>query len=344
MSHFTVAVFTKEGQTIEELLAPYQENNMGDCPKEYLMFNDVEEEYIEKFETETRKEFYCNSSSSWGQEVDLDNFNILKQHNVEDKVILTIRKSFGFNYFKNGYEYKCYHNKEHKYPEEYIWIKVINIFPTNNLDKDVCFGGDIEVELIDSPKDIPLKEYYNNDFTLFMQEWAGYEEKDPKNNRYGYWENPNRKWDWYEVGGRFKELLKIKNGENKVNSSRVKDIDFSLSKKEYDENLRFWELVVEGNIPRDSKEEDIIKHCFYKPDYYLKRYDNKEQFAQLSTEFGAYAVITPDGKWHSKGDMGWWGCSSESDEAAKEWNKSFKEMFLETADPEWILTVVDCHI
>ncbi len=64
----------------------------------------------------------------------------------------------------------------------------------------------------------------------------------------------------------------------------------------------------------------------------------------MATEFGTYAVITPDGKWHSKGDMGWWGCSSETEEEAKKWNKSFKDMFLNTADPEWTLTVVDCHI
>lgn len=36
MSHFTVAVFSDGSKTVEKLLAPYQENNMGDCPKEYL--------------------------------------------------------------------------------------------------------------------------------------------------------------------------------------------------------------------------------------------------------------------------------------------------------------------
>ena len=29
MSHFTVAVFTDGTKSLEELLAPYQENNMG---------------------------------------------------------------------------------------------------------------------------------------------------------------------------------------------------------------------------------------------------------------------------------------------------------------------------
>ena len=53
MSHFTVAVFTEpNGKTIDELLAPYQENNMNDCPKEYLAFNDEEDNYRKQYETE----------------------------------------------------------------------------------------------------------------------------------------------------------------------------------------------------------------------------------------------------------------------------------------------------
>jgi len=35
MSHFTVLVI---GKDVEEKLAPFQENNMDDCPKEYLKF------------------------------------------------------------------------------------------------------------------------------------------------------------------------------------------------------------------------------------------------------------------------------------------------------------------
>ena len=33
MSHFAVAVFSDGNKTLEELMAPYQENNMNDCQK-----------------------------------------------------------------------------------------------------------------------------------------------------------------------------------------------------------------------------------------------------------------------------------------------------------------------
>ncbi len=53
MSHYTVAIITKgkpTGEMIDKLMAPYQENNVGDCPKEYLKFNGgykwVKVEYI----------------------------------------------------------------------------------------------------------------------------------------------------------------------------------------------------------------------------------------------------------------------------------------------------------
>ena len=45
--HYLAAVITKGKptyETIKKLMAPYQENNMGDCPKEYLKFNSTRED------------------------------------------------------------------------------------------------------------------------------------------------------------------------------------------------------------------------------------------------------------------------------------------------------------
>lgn len=53
MSHFTVAVFSDGTKSVEELLAPYQENNMGDCPKKYLKFISESEENRKIWENET---------------------------------------------------------------------------------------------------------------------------------------------------------------------------------------------------------------------------------------------------------------------------------------------------
>jgi len=57
--------------------------------------------------------------------------------------------------------------------------------------------------------------------------------------------------------------------------------------------------------------------------------------------FTTFAVILPDGKWYEKGEMGWWACVSNEE---AEWEEKYKERFLDNADPEWTLTIVDCHI
>ena len=121
MSHFTVGVFIdpKRGKKLEELLAPYQENNMEDCPKEYLEFFECPAEDIEEYE-------------------------------------------------------------EHK--DEY--------------------------ETLDE----------------FMDKYHGYK-KDDITGKYGYWENPNAKWDWYTIGGRWSNSIITKNGR-KCDYAKLKDIDW----------------------------------------------------------------------------------------------------------------------
>lgn len=123
--------------------------------------------------------------------------------------------------------------------------------------------------------------------------------------------NPNSEWDWYQIGGRWINSLKLKDGAlgihgeqsllapleevvgNKVDSAFVKDID--------------WE-------------DEMMK------------------------DFATYAVITADGEWYSKGQMGWWGMSSETENEAEEWRNSFKEKFIDTAGAKTAITIVDCHI
>lgn len=140
--------------------------------------------------------------------------------------------------------------------------------------------------------------------------------------------NPQSKWDWYSVGGRWSGEF-IPSDE-----ARVKDIDFIPDKDKYDEAYKFWKDNVDGDG------DDRI----FKREYYINRYCTAEIFASISAGFSTYAVITPDGEWHAPGEMGWFGCSTESDEDYMDWEMHYKERFIDSADPEWILTIVDCHI
>jgi hypothetical protein len=222
---------------------------MGDCPKKYLKFNDVTEEYKNQFENDTTSEFYCASNSSWGQKVSEENFKELESAKMNSILNLDVLKGEIGHYFQKGKNYRCYFTKEHKYPKKHIWIKVENIIETSHPDEDTCFEGKIQVIKINKPKQIKLKDRYNNNFEFFMKDYAGYE----KNNKgqYGYWENPNAKWDWYQLGDRWCGFFKLKensesgkigdpsllmkNFEKKKNTADQafkKDIDFKAMYKE----------------------------------------------------------------------------------------------------------------
>jgi hypothetical protein len=174
--------------------------------------------------------------------------------------------------------------------------------------------------------------------------------------------NPLSKWDWYQTGGRYSGLLRLKNGcfgsrgkkswtnveeeipDNRVDGAKVRDIEFSSDDEEYNKAKIKWELYVEGRTPDNELEEAISKSQFYKSSYYTDRYKDKETYATICSQFITYAVITPDGKWHEKGETGWFGCSSETGDESLDWDLNYKKRFIDTANPEWSLTVVDCHI
>lgn len=150
MSHFTVMVI---GNDVEGQLAPYQENNMGDCPEQYLKFNDTEDEMLQEYENES------------SERVVMPDGRLLMPWDEEFRV----PGSFGHG------------GGTHKVPE--------------GLER----------------REVPFKELYPT-FEEFAAQWRGYANRDPKTGRYGYWDNPQTKWDWYQIGGRWSGMLLLKPG------------------------------------------------------------------------------------------------------------------------------------
>lgn len=159
--------------------------------------------------------------------------------------------------------------------------------------------------------------------------------------------NPNSKWDWYEIGGRFcGELIPKKRGHYHVDEAKAGEIDwnamFTIDPEEEKERSEFWDEYVMGGIP--EKEYFEKRHfVLYKREYFLERYKTKEEYIRQSGLWTPYAVLDDKG-WHAAGDMGWFGCSSETDEEANNWADGFRKRFVDTLDPEDEVTIVDCHI
>ena len=72
-------------------------------------------------------------------------------------------------------------------------------------------GQRFEVSAPYVTKSVPFKERYST-FEEFCSDWHGYTERDPKTKRYGRWHNPNKTWDWYQVGGRWADFFPVKPG------------------------------------------------------------------------------------------------------------------------------------
>ena len=169
--------------------------------------------------------------------------------------------------------------------------------------------------------------------------------------------NPESKWDWYSIGGRWSGELIIKkskrskyDGRETVDEALKGDIDWAamnrITKEEGEHARRFWKYYVLGETYPGTKEEmeKEFGYCFYKPEYYLERYKTIEGYLKSLNTWCLRAVLDDDGELHEAGHMGWFGCSSESDEEWIKWEQEFYEKYIEPLPDDTMLTVIDCHI
>lgn len=196
----------------------------------------------------------------------------------------------------------------------------------------------------------------NEIWKLVMEENEGC--LDAEGNRLSTY-NPDSKWDWYEIGGRFAGQLKIK-GKGRhadCDAARAKDIDWdsmmSLSAAREKKARHFWRCYVEGRLPkavREAGEEAAANYLMeefgfvlYRPEWYKERYGNADGYARHLSLWAPYAVVDADG-WHSVGEMGWFGVSNEEEGAQKAWEEGFRSRFVDALGPDDYVAIVDCHI
>lgn len=174
--------------------------------------------------------------------------------------------------------------------------------------------------------------------------------------------NPESKYDWYQVGGRFSGLLKIKkdaiykysiNEDSEdlyVDKALKGDIDWdsltTLSAKnpEKEYYTKFWKYYVEGQEPPEEDAE-IVKKIFantYYPNTYYLKYRTLENYLKIIGSFCTHSVVTDDGRWHEEG-QNLWLSSSESKEE-DDWAINFYDRFIKDLPDDTELIVVDCHI
>lgn len=349
MSHFAVLVI---GENPEEQLKPFDENLK-------IEFKDETEEHRKEYETEYTSEFYCNSHSSWGQEITKELFETLKTSKIGSVIEYEIKKrTFPGQYFKKHLKYRGYYTLEnHKRCKGSQWFEVEDILNTDIPDGDACFEGKILIRKITSPKRIALKDKYPI-YEDYLKHYHGTDNSEKQ----GYYFNPQAKWDWYQLGGRWTGFFTLKlksNGklgepslvsERRVNPGTAdqaykKDIDFEKMRqnnfedasKRYDEfeNLSKEKTIDAGAAYFDYGIRNIAKNS--------KKFipEPREEFIKRHAPVITFAVVK-DGKWYERGEMGWWGIVSD-EKNTDEWNEQFTKLIEEQSD-DTLLSLFDCHI
>ena len=149
--------------------------------------------------------------------------------------------------------------------------------------------------------------------------------------------NPKARWDWFSVGGRWTGTFTGYDPEK--DTVNTKACFLCLGTGLRDDAL--------GNQMRREDPEYKCNGCQgtgkrVKWPTGWKEYDGDIlPVSMLPRDFVPYALVTPDGEWHERAKMGWWGCSS-SMMRPEEW-KGKAAGILAAHTACWAVAC-DCHI
>lgn len=170
----------------------------------------------------------------------------------------------------------------------------------------------------------------------------------------GEWFAEGSRWDWWVIGGRWTGILDATYdpGEDERNYSKCRYCEgTAVTTKAVAKKYPAYEEYVgkpcvqcavdhEGKpkrFPGRSRNFRNVEHPSDKStvDAILDKKDTLEYLPTL-------ALVTPDGEWHERARMGWFGMTDGEEAGPDVWAKAFWEL-LEKHRGE-TATVVDCHV
>lgn len=217
----------------------------------------------------------------------------------------------------------------------------------------------------------PIAQWYT--FEEYCQEYRSYVKNAA--GQWGYKTNPNAKWDWYSIGGRFRgeflvnedneecllavvddmDELNLPEGCELANAARKRDICWDKAKQlrikaaeeSYAQHVKAFETGDTSELGFFAKISDEGIHGWGTMRYIKgetleefkarKGVSDSDQYA-----YDVYAFLDANGEWHSSGDMGWFGISS-NDKPERTWKDELQALMAQVNDDDFIV-LVDCHI
>lgn len=252
MSHFAVAVITKNKDQIKKILEPYYEGL--EVPR-YVEY--TKEQLIDKGKKEIQDYKNCIYAE----------------------------------YISNPLKYKenCSNSEHIKYLEEEFPKKL------NWTDEEI----------------------YEDQIILYDDDNIG-EDGEVYSTR-----NPNSKWDWYEIGGRYKKILLTN-----VNNNNIFEV----------EDNPFFDLIMAREInkeaPQGYKWVDGAK---------IKDIDFNKMEEITKEPFYTWALVD-ECNWYEQGKMGWWAISDATEKSKDDFVNQFKKYIELPENQDKYMIIVDCHI
>ena len=350
MSHFTVVVRVPGSTALEEvedavtdILAPYQENNMGDCPQEYLEFEDETETFRKEYEEESNEQIRLADGTllfpfdEQFKKVDpRRTYSYLWEYPEDsEKVMLPNKEIYPtFEFYAEDYQgrepdalgrYGYWHNPSCKWDWWVIGGRWSGFFPVRdvrteligepgtggNAPRENCVDitriSDIDTEAIAALTQNRIKEFWEN-YDKYIARGPGLALQDP-------FHGPRS--DLLSVG-----LLQCKGASEITLEDRLHLI-----------------IPWKADKRRSEARFDIVDTSLTTP----------EARAEIAPVLGAqfnrirpYSYVDGDG-WEEPGSMGWWGMSSENPESAKMYADKFTAWVKGGDQSDWLVNV-DCHI
>lgn len=191
---------------------------------------------------------------------------------------------------------------------------------------------------------VPLKTIYPT-LKDYMEE-CGYEFNEDEGS-YGYWSNPNAKWDWFEIGGRWQNVFVLKEGAEGYKgtciipeeSPDVSEVQYTAqaSKKDID-----WDTTYK--LQR-QKQEDLWNIMDNKKEkewqIWLSKGKTKKEYIDTYSWLPIHSILK-DGEWIDSEEDFWFTGDTDEEEYVK-WGK-YVQSVIDQCDDEELLTIVDCHM
>lgn len=187
MSHFIGLVFVRPEDDLDEILAPFNEQD-----EEFMQFVDKSEEVKAEF---AKLPESCPSEGTFTESIDRTDLVNEIWDNAADEPEPGTEDKF----------WKSYTKKEYPTPSDIAKDKNYRIVEDETKRNGLRFEQEVERKWEYEPS----KEKYPT-LDAFAKNYHGYRKVAGK---YGYMSNPNAKYDWYSEGGRWSGYLTNKEGK-----------------------------------------------------------------------------------------------------------------------------------